>query len=84
MAPLTATEPGIGVAAAIHGAGLVQLPLPYLAPELAAGRLVTVLGDWVQPRIDAFCLYYSSRRQIRPPLKAFAAFLRDAYRGASK
>jgi DNA-binding transcriptional LysR family regulator len=45
--PLTATEFGIGVAAAIQGVGLVQLPLPYLAPELAAGRLVTVLADWV-------------------------------------
>jgi DNA-binding transcriptional LysR family regulator len=74
--PLTATEAGIAVAAAIHGVGLVQLPLPYLAPELAAGRLVAVLAIRVQPRIDAFFLYYSSRRQIRPPLKAFADFLR--------
>ena len=78
-------KPGIAIKAAIHGVGLVQLPLPYLAPELAAGRLVTVLADWMQPRVDAFFLYYSSRRQIRPPLKAFADFLRDAYyRGTRK
>ena len=78
--PLTSSEPGIAVTSAIHDAGLVQLPLPYLAPELAAGRLVAVLTDWVQPRIDAFFLYYPSRRQIRPPLKALADFLRETYR----
>ena len=81
--PLTSNEPGIAIAAAIEGAGLVQLPLPYLAPELAAGRLVTVLADCVQPRIDAFFLYYPSRRQIRPALKAFADFLRETYRRPS-
>jgi DNA-binding transcriptional LysR family regulator len=78
--PLLATEPGIGVAAAIHGAGLVQLPLPYLAPELTAGRLVRVLADWMQARVDAFFIYYPSRRQIRPALKAFVDFLRESYR----
>ena len=78
--PLLATEPGIGVAAAIHGAGLVQLPLPYLAPELAAGRLVRVLADWMQARVDAFFIYYPSWRQIRPALKAFVDFLRESYR----
>jgi DNA-binding transcriptional LysR family regulator len=81
--PLTSSEPGLAITAAIHGAGLVQLPLPYLAPEFAAGRLVTVLADWVQPRIDAFFLYYPSRRQVRPPLKAFTDFLRETYRRPS-
>jgi DNA-binding transcriptional LysR family regulator len=80
---LTSTEPGIAIASAIHGAGLVQLPLPYLAPDIAAGRLVAVLADWVQPRIDAFFLYYPSRRQVRPPLKAFTDFLRETYRRPS-
>lgn len=81
---LTVSEPGIGLAAANQGVGLVQLPLPYLAPEFAAGRLIEVLADQVQPRIDAFFLYHPSRRQIRPALQAFADFLRDAYRGARK
>lgn len=80
--PLTATEPGIGIAAAIDGAGLVQLPLAYLAPELAAGRLVKVLADWAQPRVDSFFIYYPTRRQMRPPLKALVDFLGDAYRRA--
>jgi DNA-binding transcriptional LysR family regulator len=77
--PLIANEPGIGIRAAIDGAGLVQLPLPYLAPEIAAGRLVLLLETWGQPQIDAFCLYYSSRRQMRPPLRALVDFLRESY-----
>ena len=80
--PLTANEPGIAIGAAIDGAGLIQLPLAYVTPELAAGRLVPVLADWAQPRVDAFFLYYSNRRQVRPPLKALVDFLREAYRRA--
>lgn len=80
--PLMASEPGIGITAAIDGAGLIQLPLAYVAPELATGRLVTVLADWVQPRVDSFFLYYPNRRQMRPPLKALVDFLREAYRRA--
>lgn len=81
--PLTANEPGIGIAAAIDGAGLIQLPRVYLAGALAAGRLVALLGDWAPPAIDAFFLYYSSRRQMRPPLKALVEFLRGSYRDAA-
>ncbi len=80
--PLIASEPGIAITAAIDGAGLMQLPLPYVAPELAAGRLVTTLANWDQPQLDAFFLYYPSRRQMRPPLKALVDFLREAYRKA--
>jgi DNA-binding transcriptional LysR family regulator len=79
--PLTASEPGVGIRAALDGAGLVQLPRAYLAEELVAGRLVALLEGWVQPRIDPFFLYYPGRRQMRPPLKALADFLRSAYRG---
>jgi hypothetical protein len=64
---LTANELPIAVRAAIDGAGLIQIPLAYVAPELAAGRLVTVLADWARPPVDGFLLYYPSRWQIRPP-----------------
>jgi len=82
--PLTVTEPGVGVAAAIDGAGVIQLLDAYLAPEIAAGRLVRVLDDWAPPPLDGFFLYYSSRRQMRPPLKAFVEFLREAYRASAQ
>jgi DNA-binding transcriptional LysR family regulator len=65
---LTANELPIAIAAAIGGLGLIQLPLAYVAPELAAGRLITVLADWARPPVDGFFLYYPSRRQLRSPL----------------
>jgi DNA-binding transcriptional LysR family regulator len=66
--------------AAVDGAGLTQVPLEYAAPDLAAGRLVTVLDDWAPPPVDGFFLYYPSRRQIRAPLRALVDFLRGARR----
>jgi len=81
--PLISNEPGIAIAAAIDGAGLIQLPLAYFAPELAAGKLVAVLADWARAPVDAFYIYYPSRRQMRAPLKALVDFLREAYRGAA-
>ena len=80
--PLTANEPGIAVAAAIDGAGLVQLPLAYLAPALASGKLIAVLAHCARTPLDAFYIYYPNRRQMRTTLKALVDFLRDAYRRA--
>jgi DNA-binding transcriptional LysR family regulator len=77
---LTANELPIAVTAAIDGAGLIQIPHAYVAPDLAAGRLVTVLADWARPPVDGFFLYYPSRRQIRPPLSALVDYLRKTYR----
>jgi DNA-binding transcriptional LysR family regulator len=78
---LTTNELTIAISAALNGAGLIQLPRAYLAADLAAKRLVTVLDDWARPAIDGFFLYYSSRRQIRTPLKALVDYLREGYRG---
>jgi len=58
------------------GAGIVQLPMLYVARDLAAGRLVTVLDDWAPPPIDGFFLYYPGSRQPRPALNALVDFLR--------
>jgi DNA-binding transcriptional LysR family regulator len=58
----------------------MQFALPYFAPALAEGRLVTVLDDWTPPPFEGFYLYYPSRRQIRPALKVFIDFLRNARR----
>ena len=80
--PLTTNELAILITAAIEGAGLIQVPLPYVTPELAAGLLVTVLADWARPPVDGFFLYYPSRRQMRPSLKALLEYLRDTYRRA--
>ena len=82
--PLTVNEPGVAIRAAINGAGLIQIPQAYVARELAEKSLVSVLGDCAQPKVDRFFLYYSSRRQMRPALKALVEFLRESHRRAPK
>jgi DNA-binding transcriptional LysR family regulator len=41
-----------------------------MAPHLANGRLETVLDDWC-PSFPGFHLYYPSRREVTPALRAF-------------
>jgi DNA-binding transcriptional LysR family regulator len=48
---------------------------------LADGRLVSLLEDWLPPPTD-FLLYYPSRRQVPPPLRAFIDFVRETFDGA--
>ena len=43
--------------------------------DIREGRLIRVLDDWCPP-FDGFSLYYSSRRQMRPALRAFIDFFR--------
>jgi DNA-binding transcriptional LysR family regulator len=70
----------LGVRAAIDGVGVLQVLPHYVAREIAEGRLVTVLENWAPPPVEGLHIYYPSRRQIRPALKVFVDFLRDAYR----
>lgn len=70
----------LGVRAAVDGVGVLQVLPHYVAREIAEGRLVTVLKDWAPPPVEGLHIYYPSRRQIRPTLKVFVDFLRDAYR----
>lgn len=67
----------LAVRAMRDGVGLLQMPLDYVAEEIAAGSLECVLDDWMPARGETFFLYYSSRRQMRPPLQAFIDFLRQ-------
>ena len=64
--------------AAIDGAGLAYLFDGRIDDDVAAGRLVPVLEDWCPP-FEGFFIYYPSRRQMRPALRAFLDFFR--YRG---
>jgi DNA-binding transcriptional LysR family regulator len=54
---LIVNERRLAIWSAIQGVGLLQSPLEYVAPELAAGRLVTVLDDWAPPPLAGFFLY---------------------------
>ncbi|EEA01048.1 transcriptional regulator, LysR family [Burkholderia sp. H160] len=56
--------------AAIEGIGLAQLPEPMAAEGLKTGKLVHVLDEYA-PMVPGVFLYYPSRRQIMPKLRAF-------------
>jgi DNA-binding transcriptional LysR family regulator len=69
----------VAVDAAVQGVGLLQYSPNYVAPLLASGALVKVLEDWAPPPMQGFFLYYPSRKQMRPALKALVDFLRENY-----
>jgi len=73
------SRPGLAsdllVAAALAGLGLVYIFDDWLAEHLASGRLVPVLEDWWESFPGPF-LYYSGRRHLPAPLRAFVDFVR--------
>jgi len=73
--PLVLGEDWMIVQAAIDGAGLAFVFEGYVENALADGRLVRVLEDWCPP-FDGFYVYYPSRRQMRPALRAFVDFFK--------
>ena len=71
---LIVNEPEIAVRAAIDGVGLAFLFRYQVQAALASGQLVAVLKDWTPP-FPGFYLYYPSRRQMPPALRAFVDFI---------
>lgn len=73
--PLILDEDHLIANAAVDGAGLAFVFEDYVRDALAAGKLVRVLEDWC-PRFDGFFVYYPSRRQMRPALRAVVDFFK--------
>lgn len=73
--PLILTDQTLIRNAAMDGAGLAYVFDDRVAKDVASGRLVRVLEDWCQP-FEGFYIYYPSRRQMRPALRAFVDFFR--------
>lgn len=69
--PITLDEASLARMAALDGIGIGFFMEPDVREDIAAGRLVQVLGDWTPP-LEPLCLYYPSRRN---PPAAFAAFI---------
>jgi len=61
--------------AALEGAGLAYIMENYVAADLAAGSLISVLDDWCPP-FPGYHLYYPSRRQRSPALAVVIEALR--------
>src|ERR1700759_1215153 len=68
--PLIAHDFATLLAAALEGMGLAQLPEPVVREHLAAGRLVSVPGGYVETAPGMF-LYHPGNRQVLPKLRAF-------------
>ncbi|KIZ33215.1 MULTISPECIES: LysR family transcriptional regulator [Rhodopseudomonas] len=74
--PLVANYLHLGLRAARDGLGFFALSDGYIRDDLAAGTLVSVLDDWCAPYPGPF-LYYPSRRQPPPALRAFVDFVAE-------
>lgn len=77
--PLIAHDYPTLLGAAIQGIGLAQVPAPMAGAPIADGRLQAVLTRFAVTTPGVF-LYYPSRRQALPKLRAFIEHVR--YRGA--
>jgi DNA-binding transcriptional LysR family regulator len=75
--PLILSDQSLIRTAAIDGAGLAFIFDQRIFDDVREGRLVRVLEDWCEP-FDGFYIYYPSRRQMRPALRAFVDFFRHA------
>ncbi len=71
---LIVNEPEVAVQAAVDGVGLAFIFRYQLQAALTAGKLIPVLKDWTPP-FPGFYLYYPSRRQMPPALRAFVDFI---------
>lgn len=74
--PITTNDPVMAVQAAIDGVALTHMMEPSVRAALADGRLQSVLDEWLPP-FDGFYLYYPSRLQVPPKLRAFIEHLRQ-------
>lgn len=78
--PLVVTIGGaadLAVDVALAGGGIVCLFEQWLQPHFDSGALEPVLAPWWQPFPGPF-LYYSGRRLVPAPLKAFIDFVRES------
>ena len=65
----------LAVDAAIAGTGVIQLFEGWLRPHMDSGALEPVLEAW-WPRFSGPYLYYSGRRLLPAPLRAFIDFIK--------
>ncbi len=68
--PFIANDTRLALDAAVAGLGVAFVMESMAATALAKGDVVRMLEDWC-PTFPGFSLYYPSRRQMRPALRAF-------------
>ena len=78
--PLISRDTDLRLAATVAGAGIGFFFEDEVQDLVAAGRLVQVLEDWT-PAFPGAYLYFPSRRNPAPPLRAFVDYVREMGRG---
>jgi DNA-binding transcriptional LysR family regulator len=73
--PLISTNIDLELASCRAGVGLIATFEDFVAEDLVAGRLQSVLDDWLPPFTGPL-LYYPSRRHMPAPLRAFVDFIK--------
>ncbi len=73
--PLISTSIDLELASCLAGVGLIATFEDFVAGDLAAGRLESVLDEWLPPFTGPL-LYYPSRRHMPAPLRAFVDFMK--------
>lgn len=73
--PLILSDQSLIRSAAIDGAGLAFVFEQRIEDDIREHRLIRVLEEWCAP-FDGFYIYYPSRQQMRPALRAFVDFFR--------
>ena len=75
-AKLISTNMALAMRAALDGVGIWATIDGYVGDALKSGALVSLMEDWCEPFPGPF-LYYPSRRQTPPALRAFIDFVAD-------
>ena len=75
--PLIASDHAAALGAAAKGVGLAQVPEPIAAGLIRAGKLLPVLERFA-PTAPGVFLYYPSRRQVLPKLRALIDHVKSA------
>lgn len=81
--PLIAGDFPTMLGAAVEGIGLAQVPGPIAAGLVKAGKLVRLLEPFA-PTVPGVFLYYPSRHQMMPKLRAFVDHVKAHTRSRQK
>jgi DNA-binding transcriptional LysR family regulator len=81
--PVTTNDAGLSRSLALAGVGLYYALEPAIADELSRGELRVVLEPYA-PEVPGLFLYFPSRGQVSPALKAFIDVAREAADGPAR
>jgi DNA-binding transcriptional LysR family regulator len=74
--PLIVNDEEFALRAAADGAGVAQVAHELAEPLVRSGAVVELVSDWACVR-PGFLLYYSCRRQVPRPLRAFIDLVKE-------